>query len=513
MNKTLFDSCIALTTSLSKAEKEVVQRHLKSIKPKNLADKTSKIESLFRQLSASEVDLLTTFKTYNAERKAYENLEARIVDALLLDVNLYRSGKYDTPGSTRSTLNKEMLKIRILCDRGLLQRGYQLSCSLLNKARELEAYDHAIECLNLQLSMVSLHQKPEDFRNKSEDLNKLEFYRSSYRKAVNLYNELNLKKFYHQRENLDIFLANSRNELQRLYELTSSKTILFYRDYFEKEIMELDGNVAEAYAQVDLLEQTWRAIDGGNPNIAYGELQFERSRLCYQLNRHQMSVEFAEQCLQNEPFQSELHQKTLIQSFLSNCMLGDFTKADHILKTVLGTSKDRFQMNPTIRSKWYYYSSIMAFMQGKYIDSLEFLQEAYALEKQKKEYSLLIRLLRAVNYLELERFDELDREMQAFGKYLRRHDLLEELRNMGLFSFVTCLKKLPWKNYNLPEFFKENEELVERAISERMDASTYVDLMELLSFGHWLKAKRDLQDQPIRLEVYFADLKNVKRAV
>ncbi len=511
MTNPIYERSQAIVDSLSSSEITSIYNYLKFFKPKNLSRKTTKLELLLDQLNGKKTaenrkkPPCLSFKNEAAERKTYETLENRIVDSLLLDINLYRNGKYDSAEHQMLTLSKELLKAQVLKQRGNYQRAYQLADQVISHADKCESYDHSIEAINLQLSMISMLDDIGDFQEKLSKLQHLEFCRLGKRKAVYFFYELKLKKFYHVKENFDMFLISSEKELSKLAERTGSRIIDYIKHFFVKEILEEQGELHEAFRYIEQLWNIGLDMYRRTPLIDPWELTYEQARLSYRLQLYRDSAMFSAMCQKRLSPENEIYQKAMVQEFSALCMVKSYSQAGRIAKRALNSEYLGHKANGVLQSKWYYLSAVLSFLQGNFKRSIRMLLQTQKMEKSRIEYNLLIRLLRFINFVEAERWDDCDRELHLMDKYVRRNQLDKMVKELGIGKFINYMKELRLESYNFYHFSHRIDEVVDEIVTDQQEAKIKMDLYDLISYGHWFKAKIKDESPDFFIELYISD--------
>lgn len=453
MNHEIYERVGALVSSLSDAEREVLKRHLYSTLPE--WQTKSKLGDLLNDLNQS-----LPLHSSSYSHKNYQMLENRILDSLLFDINLTRYGKY-TKASAFLSLKKDTMKMRLLQQRGCLQRAFQLAESVKQQALNDEGYDEAIEALNLQLSMIGLQQNANEFKELTEQINHYEYCRSAKQKSLALLYELKVKKHHDMTENLDLFITNSIATLELYMDRIQCRTIEFIREYFIKENFEQERNWHEALYRVTCLYEKAESLPCNTPHFNFWELAFEQARLCLKTTDGQTATFLLSKCIAHIPPEDLTHQKSVSLAFDYYCQINKFDKA---LKVALDYERTRFyatQLNQVEHHHWNFLKSCASFRLGQKQQAKRFLDATREYEKVSMKQNLQVRFLKIMLAIDMQNYDLADHYMDAMRKLVSRNQWLPKLKEYHSDTFYYALFKLRSIGYNFTELYLKYPEVVD----------------------------------------------------
>ncbi|HAD95778.1 MAG TPA: hypothetical protein DCG19_00150 [Cryomorphaceae bacterium] len=473
------DRVAKLVSSLSPAEKDVLFKHLSSSLPE--WQSRSKLADLATELSTPD---FSNDSAYN--RKNYEMLETRILDTLLFDINLTRNGKQTSTINDLLNIRKDGLKMRVLQQRGLLHRAYQMAENIKQKAIRDEGYDEIIEALNFQLSMIGLQQDAAQFRELITQINHYEYCRFARRKSLALLYELKMKKFYGMEENLDLFVKDSIITLQRYSERIHCRTIEFISGYFIKEDLELEGNWHEAHYYMTRLFKKAEALPPDTPHFSFWELAYEQGRLCLKNGDHENGIFLLSKCIAKLPPEDLAHQKSVELTFASHYENGHFEEALRIAEDFAASHFYTYYLRENSRQKWNFMKSCTCFRMGDLVQSKAYLENTREFEKQNMLNNLQVRFLKIILAVESQNPDLADHYVEAMRKMVSRNQWLPSLKKNGLDAFYYALFKLRNSGYRLDELFSGSPEMITalRKANRKLNSSPE---KPMISYWEWVQ--------------------------
>lgn len=377
------------------------------------------------------------------DRKLLHLLEDRIVDNLLMDVNLLRNRKGQLKNEGL-VVHKSFLKSKILKERGIIRRASQIAGACAEKAIALEDYGLA---LRFQLSMVSLHRFEKDFHSLLARIDFYEYCNNLKNKAVRLYKELQLKKFLGLTENLDLFVRQNLEVLVHLEKKHKCNTLRYIRLYFQKEQLEMQGIPQQAlHVLTHLYKMCSLSIDCQLVHNLH-ELVYEQARLSFEMGNVSIARYFLAKSIEQLPDECASCQNSRFLLFLIDYTEGRFEGCQSQVKEIHQGPYFRELMPTAHKVKWHFYHSCLLFSMGQYERCLQKVDETYLLGKPSGPMNLKLRFLKLMCLVSLEKLDRADRETESLRKFISRNRLKPVLTDLGLEAFLEMLLKLKYFGY------------------------------------------------------------------
>lgn len=357
------------------------------------------------------------------KRKNYEILESKILDTLLTDYNLHKVGKYHDNPNNNLVLHKESLKIQLLHNRGVSHRAFRLAQNLISQCLKLEKYDISLNLIRLQLSMSSVLNDPNLFKQKLEEQDTLEYKGRVLSKSIQFYQELKLKKNLGVEENLDIFLSNTLQALSGYYEKVPSPTIKYIHNYFLKECLEQTGQIHEALSVAVQLYSDFDQLPNRETVRSVYEVVFEQARISLEIGKYDTALTLFDLVIKRLQKQDIVFNKALQLIFLTHYLQGNYPEAKRTLDFLKTSQLDIEELHPLHRSKWIYYSACLNLKLGAHKGLYKGLSHPDLGRQETPAHKLKYRFLQLIATIDNEDFDLADHSLEALRKFIERNQL------------------------------------------------------------------------------------------
>lgn len=483
MRKDLFSRAASLVSTLIPSEKNILLNVIEATR--NPHSKKSKLSELFKELDQN------SSHGKKANRKLLELLEDRILDSLIMDVNLLRQGKYTNTESTSVILQKESIKSRLLYSRGIVKRAYQIAETCINRAKETESFDIILGLLHQQLSMICIHQNQQDFFHKMMEIDHFESCRSLKMKAIRLYRELKIKKYHGVTENLDFFVESSLKQLYQFQSKVSFEAIDFITLYFEMEKYEMSGDIFSSQQTIVKLYEKCNPNSESPLIFNIYELVYEQARLHLELGQIDECCFLLEKCISHLPIENFSCQRSLELLFLLKFIKKDLHIASEILSQLKESEYFEKLIPPRDKARWTYYEACLFFSLNDPKRCLRVLSTT-SLTGIDALDNIRVRYLRTMAFIELEHLDQADRQIESTRKFIERNNLVLPLEETGLIHFFECLTALKYCGYDFHRLATKMPELENRLLlikNNKLNTSQLRDW--LMEYGSWIRKKME----------------------
>jgi hypothetical protein len=486
---------VELIEHLSSPERGLLDQFLSAFN--RCPDRGTKLSTLlnyhYNQKHHPSNELSPTDVVPKATNKNYELLEEKLLDSLLLDINLDREGRYREEACLELALQKEYMKVQLLHSRGAEERSYFRLNRLIERFVDFENYDQALSCLKLQLGTVCLQQNPSEFSRQRNLLVELKRKQQLRDKALDVLAELRQKKYYGILENLDLFLELNLTKLHAYSAQCASKSIIYVKHYFEKELAELSGDFLGALKHVKhmqkLLDQSFHMPEVSGPY----ELMYEEARLLIQLNAIDRAAILLYQTVQNLPIENQYGQAALELLFVLELSREKLSAAEKLIQHFSGSVYFELHMPAHARARWHYYVAILYFRQAHYRRCITYINRHIRLTELSIDKRLKIKLIEILSCVASLDHDEADRLQESLRKYMKRNKLSESLNASHLTELCNILWQLKYCGYDL-------HRLGERSVSPK----PFIEMLD----GLYLRVPLHLSI--IRWDIWFKRSMNQK---
>jgi hypothetical protein len=235
----------SLLKSLNCVETDVLKSHIKSHSG-TWVDTDTKILKLIELVLTDEdptgKDAYYSKKLYGKSKddrfeKLKSRLKNKIMESLLMDVNIERKDVWDDATVWRTKVKKKLASLHLLIDKGHTTTiSQKLFTEITSTAKQYEVYPELIECLYLYKYTKAFRVGENEYNTIGKEI---EIYEQAYcavNKAKDCYNKLLMKTAYSgnpQEKEIEEFLRKSINELREDYKSTQSPTVNYYLKLLE----------------------------------------------------------------------------------------------------------------------------------------------------------------------------------------------------------------------------------------------------------------------------------------
>lgn len=467
--------------TLSESETTYFQAFVKS--SNNMARHKSKIISLFEDIYQNRLKASTDIRK---NRKNLEILESRILDSLLTDNSLTRDGKYSNNPNKDLVIYKEALKLRLLTKRGNSKRVFDLAQSLIAQSTYYEKYDISISLIRQQLSLLSAYSDAQLYRQKIEELDKLEYTASLYNRSIQYLHEIRLRKHLGVQENFDLFLENVYNKISSFSRKSSSPTIAFISTFLLKEIHQYRGQATQALANCIELYHQFETLPNNDAVTNIYDIIIEHAIICHELSQVNLGQFFLEKIISAKTSSQLTYLNSLYLLLISYYLGHNFDKALQTLNIYkqYQNRSDLGNLPSEYHNRLVYAEACIQFNSKKYSSCLKTLSTHDFGRKDPTVVKLKYRFLQLAALIESQKFDLADNHLEALRKFLDRnsiHGTFEMEYYQPIYETMTELRKNGYDFKKLIHFTPSGEQrLVFAPVSPSFD---------LAFLNEWLQGK------------------------
>lgn len=456
----------------------------------------------FESKSVKLLDLLTRPREPIADREiefliygrkataAYSRLLIRfrdkLLESLLLDINIKRGGAYSMQFRQLFEVRKRISYAQILVGRGLHETALLVYESAVETSMLYEFYEELLTALRLKMQVVSLTRGQQEFQHLQRQYKKYEGCRQAAYNAYCDYNTLiGNTDFKGRQEEHSAFLIRSIARMRLDYEKTGSANVAFYLYYLETHhYQELRfyrharKSMLRLSALIEKSPAIYAAYRLGNVLINQAEndlflRQFERSvTTCQQARALLMPGSF------NDYLCTEVE-------FYGHYYAGHYDTALLLLKDLL--RNDQGKDASFRRGRRTYLMACTQFMLGNYREVQEILLEQNEVESDREGWNVGIRILSIMNDIERMLHDMAGKKIENARKHLRKLDTQEKLRKRDSLIYE-ILRELENRSYDFKAVYHTLSDHFENLKSADRDYCWLVRSPELIIFHDWFFA-------------------------
>jgi len=409
---------------------------------------------------------------------------------LPLEVNIPNKDKYPVFWQAKFELRQKLSVADILFGKGLTRQGTKLINSILKKALKYEQYSIYLEAARVKLNVYA----PKGKTNEMEELVKEIDY---IQRLFDFYNEVYL--FFNRTTAIEEWKLhpNLKDEAE-----LALKSFIEKKEHFPKHSYNVDYFIAliqlnfleanaEHEAALSVASNTLNCVNEQEAIFSkrrLGSLLLHKIHNQLSARMYKDSIASIQECYNyNDPNKSNNGQLLVQYHFFALYYSKDYPSAYNLIQSLIGkTDKEEY---PIRYSKRVYFRACLQFLRGHFKHSLSDLSATVELDSDREGWNLNIRILTTLNLIELEKFDEADREVTNLYQLLNtlKKGTTIQPRYMEFFNLLSNLKK------NAYDFQKTGNQMV--GLLENLaktDEMQPINLTpELISVEKWFYSKFD----------------------
>lgn len=483
---------IEVVSVLKTSEIELARKHINAYRS-NHTIKNKKMLILFNNVNngVSDYDKLKRKVSKDINDESFNRLiirtTKRILESLLVDVNIGRKEFYSDLFQNKYKLQKMLVQSQILRSRGLINKVIDLNSKIIKVGKEYELYSEIIEAMLINLNIASGgnrklnydHLKNEIFFYEKEKLTlqKIRIIIQDFSIVSSIKSNSSdlltgLKQHLHKVEKLSVN-TTSKNSLSIKY--------LFQIEYYSlknnyKRIIEIGTNLLELLKNYKSVYSEARIIYVQNEisNAYLNSYQFDKAR-----NLALNSFELSSKNI-NSSYLTTIDLLSRIEFYSKR-----FDSASIYINKALSISiTDNYKIR---KAKFNYYQANLYFVLEDYKRAYQQLDLIGEIERDKEGWNLWIRTLRILCLIEQKKFELLEFEFESFRKYVDRNKRTSNqvLRIEIIVRIISDLIKNMFNFNNIKMLRTEDFDL----LKSKKSISWKINSPEMIDFSTWFESK------------------------
>jgi hypothetical protein len=440
--------------------------------------------AICREEAKQKISKNITEQSFN---KLILRVKHKVLESLILDINIHKKGAYSDWFTFRMDLRKKFMEAFILLGRGVEKESFTLLDKIVTKAKEYELYDELYEVLHWLRNEKGLRYGKKEYDAYTPEI---EFYsrcRNACYKARDLY-------FKHFIENVDQQGQKCRNvtqlqavieDLEKEYRDTKSVNVAYYMYFLTMEYYMAQCKYKESirvgYQLVELIEKHPAIYMKLRHGVVYSDLA-DNEQFVFNFKASLDHAAIARVHINPKSYSFEVVREI---EFRAHFYQNNINEAEQIIDDLLG--REKYKSSTFLRSKQMYFKSCVLFLKKAYKASYRLLQDAREIEKDKEGWNLGIRLLNIMNLVELKWYDAADKQIEALRKYIDRIELNRPVRKRDK-VILKILIQLEKNSFNFMETYLKLTTCFDQLNGSDEELRWEVKSPEMILFQQWFKS-------------------------
>jgi hypothetical protein len=512
MSKQNFQNLKELIGSLKKEEQTLARKHLTAFESYHTQSPNKMLRVYKTILKHPDIEYLqlkkkaagkNTLKSYN---QLINRTKERILESLILDINLLRNELYSLVFQKRFKIRKLIIQAYILQGRGLTNIALSKFNWIEKTAKKFELYDELIETLYYKQAILFNRQGRKAFEKIGQEIAFYELCRSKLLETKDIYRDyfadVNFKIRGSGKE--EEYLKSKSFVIGEFYNDTNSANIAMYKFLIDIEVASIKKDYDEGLKLglkfIEKLKSN-KAIYS-KPRIGYYYFTLAENEI-FAL-RFKSAINYSNQAVSY--FQNSQTINYLFSAeywFIGHYYSQNLKDCILILKEI--ESSEIINKYPIHKSKLFYQKALCYFAMDQFRDANVLLNNMPEIEKDKEGWNVWIRIMRILCSIELMRLNMIDYDVESFRKYMQRLGKQKDIRPRDKLV-LKMLLELDRSNYDFKLAAEKRPELLAQLSSVEEGISWEPKSPELILFHDWFKSKMENRPykpdfEPYRLEL------------
>ena len=487
-----YEVIYALISSLSDDEKRIAKQYLLAFDKKKRAY-IPKIIMLFNHIIINENDKNPPLEDlYPSKNKAAfqllcYHLRDKVLESLILEVNINRPGYTSAIGKATIECNKMLMQARLCFTKGQSQLAISLINTLISKGKKNEIYPVIIEGLYIKKRALNVRYGSKNSIKIQNEIVKYEHRRDAGHQSLELQNQL---------QSLTAF-SNTISKKHIAFEKKIEDTEQKYKQYLtpnlEYNFLNLKMNYNQSIMHFETSNSYCKQLQKlmNTHKHLYREIT-EGSILLNQAHNYTFMGNFkkalvnakkANHFFNDRSFNYFTLQKT---TFYALYYQGKYTEAYTLAqtnKTLPQVQKTNFQ-----QSQWNYWLAVCLFNKQEYKKSQKLLNEIQEIKKDTEGWNFSVRVLNFACSVELKNWDLGDSQIDALRNFYYRKQGLGARTN-AILKIIIGLEY----SYNFKEVFEKHKKELIKLKTAKGWYKWNIQTPELFLFQQWFYSQIEEQ--------------------
>lgn len=434
----------------------------------------------------------------DARRMIIGRLRDKMLSSLLLDVNMERDETYDEQAQVRVKATKGKVQGQLLISRGQRAVGFYVLERSIQLAKRFEIYDDLVEMLGIKRQHIknwdkdpaAYYQIEQELQNYAKCRDAVNLSKKYYEEILIKYGFKGLSRARPDKEQVE-FLRVRIEELNRIFEETSSATVGYFSYYVLVEFNQIQGNLSEAGINLTSLAH----MIENNPSIKrnnrlatvyanIGANELWRSNFKEATSYLCRTLSYVRENSQNHALVNEY-------LFYSLFYAETLSESEKIMRSLI--ENKQLHQTELRRAQRNYLLACVSFAKGDLTQVPHYLMDSHAMDKDKEGWNIGSRVLSILHAIEKENFDYSDSLIVNLRQFMRDGLKGVEVRKRDKL-ILEVLLELRKHSYSFSETQEVKQTVLTVLAKDDIDTGWMLQTPEMICFHTWFNDK--LNDRP-----------------
>ncbi len=431
-------------------------------------------------------------------------LKDKILEALIIDINVNREGVYDERAKTTMEIRKNISQVQILRGRGLLDLTQSMLEKIITQAKKYEIYEELLLALRLLIEHHTIDQGDKHFQKLLNDYKHYDEAKNAVLRAEVNHGRVNAELDYRTGQNAKAeWLQEILDEMLTDYKNTSASVVGHHYYFIEAQCYQLLGDYKSAR---QALKDNFRLLEASpaiSTKLRKGNILLNIAE--NDLYLHNFLRGYTTACSSMAFFKpTSFGQTQSIEiMFYAQFFMGNYGTAREIILQLLPDIEQATGTSYRMGKRLYLLANA-SFMLDDFSIAHKLTSLINPIENDKEGWNIGIRILSIISLIEVQQLDDATAKIAALREFLQSLDkatVPERLR-----TIYTILQKLSSIGFDFKAVYQREKENIDLLGKMKWLPRS----PEMIIFDQWLFAKVSKQKFVQKIPEYQSEV-TIKR--
>jgi hypothetical protein len=429
-----------------------------------------------------------------AFRKLYFRLKQKVLDVILMDINIDRNGAYTERAKIKLLINKRIAQAHVLHTRSLIGIACVMYESIIEDGTTFEFWEEVLQAQRLKMGLIGLSKGRRAYEKESSKLNSYLAIYQAVLFAERKYNDIGLVinfRLWNQQDTEK--LKNDISELYTLLEVTNSKTVELFIRYLEAHYYQVNNQFEKADIHLKRIAHLTKNEKAVATLTRYSSSIINLAQNTLYMGQYTVAFRQASEALK---LNTKKHITSLFcveLQFFACFYQQEYFKARIVITKGINNAEDSYWHYQ--KGKLTYYLACCCFASGDYQSVDNLLNEINPIEEDKEGWNIAIRLLLILNNIERRKLDLASDRIETTRKLMNTIRKRSKMRKRTEIVF-SVLKVLEKSSFNFQSSKADVSIFLAQLESNNEENKWQILSWELIIFHEWFACK--IKNEPFK---------------
>lgn len=475
---------------LTSQEKTTIKTYLSSFieKGRESSNRSVKLFEILTSLKDRKMpdEVVEKILLGNSKPNAFNHQVARlrdkILEALIIDVNIERDGSYPETTRVNIAIRKNITQAQILQNRGARKIAELMFEKVIEQCKKHELFEELLIALRALIRLKVLNEGDKQLQRLLNKYEKYDYYKNAVLRAeINYGKVISKTDFSSLHSTKTDWYREMLDTMSDDFKKTRSIQIGYYYYYIETYYHQLQRNYKSARRSLLSIQRLLETGPVMNIPSMKGGVLVNLGENDLFVGQFERSYETLEKSLQYFKKDNFNYDQGVELMFYAKFYDGDYQMAFEIISQLLREpqSKNNFR-----KGKRSFLLASTFFMMGDFPITLRHLNMINPIVSDKDGWNLGIKILHILTLIELEEFDEATSKTDSLRKFFENGG-----HNHRVKMICQLLQSLSYSGYDFKAVYQKEKSCLDMLEEKSGALSWQIKSSEMIIFPQWFFAK------------------------